>query len=77
MSFSKNKFLAIVLVTFISLFAYYQTTPNIVAANTERLLTSTYVTTTTRSTSVDLFCSGKSRNDLIDSDQKSLYTFFN
>lgn len=77
MSFSKNKFLAIVLVTFISLFAYYQTTPTIVATNTERLLTSTYATTTTRSTSVDMFCSGKSRNDLVDSDQKSLYTFFN
>jgi hypothetical protein len=25
---------------------------------------------------VNMFCSGKSRNDLIDADQKSLYSFF-
>jgi len=76
MNSTKTKVLAIIVVSFLSIFAYFQTIPNAPKVNTERLLTTSYTTTATRSTSVNTYCAGKSRNSLIDAEQKSLYKLF-
>jgi len=73
---TKNKVLSLLFITALSLFTYHQASYESNPIQTSRLLTSTYATTTTRTKSVDTFCAGKQRNQLIDADQTSLYKFF-
>jgi hypothetical protein len=75
--FKNKKNIAVVgLVILLSTLLYLQGGEEPAVAATERLLTS-YATSTTRSTSVNTFCAGKSRTTLTDSSASSAYSLYN
>lgn len=75
--FKNKKNIAVLgLVVLVSALLYLQGGEEPTDTATERLLT-TYTTSTTRSTSVNTFCAGKSRATLTDSSSNSAYTLYN
>ena len=75
--FKNKKNIAVLgLVVLVSALLYLQGDEETTIVATERLLT-TYATTTTRSTSVNTFCAGKSRTTLTDSSANSAYSLYN
>jgi hypothetical protein len=75
--FKNKKNIAVLgLVVLISVLLYLQGGEESTVVATERLLTA-YTTSTTRSTSVNTFCAGKSRTTLTDSSANSAYSLYN
>ena len=65
MSFSKTQIIALLTTLILSLFAY-QSTTDLTLPPLQRLLQSTYITSSTRTTAVNQFCSGLTRTTLVD-----------
>lgn len=74
---NKKQAFVLAMTLLVSYLAYYATSKTEPITATQRLLTSTYTTTTTRTDSVNKFCSGFTRSTLVDSSLSSMYTVFN
>ena len=75
MEFSTKNIITLLITLAISLLAYHSTS-DLSLPPLQRLLQSTYITSSTRTTSVNTFCTGLTRTTLVDEDLSSQYNVF-